>query len=669
MGLLAPLFLLGVLAVGLPLYLHLLRHSTSQPQPFSSLMLFEKRPPRATRRRRLRHFLLLALRVAVLLLLALTFAEPYVNELLAGAGAQKLMLVAIDDSFSMRAGDRLADAKRAALKAVSARSAGQRAQVMALGAQARVLTPATQDMHLLRAAIEGITPGDSRGSLSVLASAVRGIAESEREPIELHFFSDLQRSSMPAALEEMALPATVSLVLHPVAQGAAPNWTLESVAAPQLVWDPHTTHVQAVVAGYGTPAATRTVSFLVNGKTLATRTVDVPAAGRGTAEIDSLELPYGLSRLTVKIDSADTLPADDEYLLAIERADRKRGLFVHQSADSGSPIYFGDAVEAAAQRAVTLDKVTVDAAGAVDPRAYAFVVISDAATLPPAFSGKLTDYVRRGGHVVIALGSFAAQQHQVPLLGSKILALHRYLEDAERFAAVGQIDSSYLAAGAAEEWEGVKFLYAAAVQEDGARVAMRLQDGTPLLMEKALGEGRVVLFASGFDNRTNDLPLRPVFVAFVERLIRDLSGGAAHSAPHRVDDLVSLRTAREKGVGVELIDPAGKRALSLEEAVSVESYPLTRTGFYEVRLANGRQDLIAVNADRRESDLTPLPQEVLALWQGAGQATPVPAAPAAVSVAPVPRGLWWYAMLCVLALALGECAVASRYLATSRDEL
>jgi hypothetical protein len=668
-GVLAPAFLLGALAVGLPLYLHLLRHTTNQPEPFSSLMFFQKREQTATRRRRLRYILLLALRLAVLLLLALAFAEPYVKELAVGPAPQKLLVVAIDDSFSMRAGTRLADAKREAWQVLSAKDPRQRAQVIALGAQAHLLTEPATDLRVLRGPLEAIQPGDSRGSFGVLAAAVRVIAEDEHEPIELHLFSDLQKTGMPA-LTEATLPPAVSLVLHPSSSAPVPNWTVETVAAPKRVWDPHTAHVQAVVAGYGTPAATRTVSFRVNGSVIATRTVDVPPSGRAIAEIDSLELPYGLSRLSVQIDSADLLPADDEYVLAIDRADRKRALFVYQSADTRSPLYFAEALTAAAQRAISLDKVTVDAAAKVDPTEYAFVVISDVASLPPAFSGRLLDYVRRGGSVLIAVGTVAAQQPGLPLTGSKILALHHYSTSPERFAAVGQTDASYVAAGSPEEWEGVKFFYAASVEEGGARVVMRLQDGTPLLMERALGEGRALVLTSGLDNLTNDLPLKPVFVAFVERLARDLSGGDAHQGPHQVDDLVSLRSARETGVGVEVQGPDGRRELSLKEAVSTGAYPLRRTGFYEVHLANGRQDLIAVNADRRESDLTPIPEDVLSLWRGSNHGA-APAAIASASSQPLPavlQGVWWYAMLALLAAALVESVAASRYLTTSRDE-
>ena len=43
MGFLTPWFLAGAAAVGLPVWLHLLRKHKTTPLPFSSLMFFEKR--------------------------------------------------------------------------------------------------------------------------------------------------------------------------------------------------------------------------------------------------------------------------------------------------------------------------------------------------------------------------------------------------------------------------------------------------------------------------------------------------------------------------------------------------------------------------------------------------------------------------------------------------
>jgi hypothetical protein len=157
-------------------------------------------------------------------------------------------------------------------------------------------------------------------------------------------------------------------------------------------------------------------------------------------------------------------------------------------------------------------------------------------------------------------------------------------------------------------------------------------------------------------------------VAFVERISRYLSGNEARGGPHLVDDLIGLRTAKEQAVGVEIIDPSGGRPLSLQEAVSLQSYSLTRAGFYEVRLANGRRDLVAVNPDRRESDLAPVPQDVLALWRGGNPVTPLAVAGISSPPGRMQRSLWWYAMLCVLVAALAESAIGSRYLATLRDE-
>src|SRR3569833_2374193 len=175
-----------------------------------------------------------------------------------------------------------------------------------------------------------------------------------------------------------------------------------------------------------------------------------------------------------------------------------------------------------------------------------------------------------------------------------------------------------------------------------------------------------MVFASSFYILTNDLPLHPVFVALAERIVRHLSGNDARSGPHQVDDVIALRTAKEQAVSVEVVEPSGRRPLSLQQAVSLQSYQLSQAGFYDVQLANGRHDLIGVNADRRESDLTPMPEDVLALWRGSdteagGSAvpnvTPAPATPVSQVTAPggrraaVPRSLWWYAMLCVLATA------------------
>ena len=161
MGFLSPWFLAGAAAVGLPIYLHLLRRQTTTPRPFSSLMFFERRTQSSIKHRRLRYLFLLSLRTLLLLLLALAFANPFINRSAANMNSEKLVLLVIDNSFSMRAGTRLADARREALSVLSSRRPADHAQIMALGSQLQVLTQPSQDAGALRAAVESLQPGDS----------------------------------------------------------------------------------------------------------------------------------------------------------------------------------------------------------------------------------------------------------------------------------------------------------------------------------------------------------------------------------------------------------------------------------------------------------------------------------------------------------------------------
>ena len=142
MGFLSPWFLGGLLAVGLPVYIHLLRQHKTVPMPFSSLMFFERRTQSSVKHRRLKYLLLFALRLAIILLLALLFANPFINVSASKADAgRKLVIVAVDNSFSMRAGDRLARAKQEAMNALSGMRPGDRGQVIAFSTNSQLMTP------------------------------------------------------------------------------------------------------------------------------------------------------------------------------------------------------------------------------------------------------------------------------------------------------------------------------------------------------------------------------------------------------------------------------------------------------------------------------------------------------------------------------------------------
>jgi len=153
-GFLAPWFLAGAVAIGLPFWIHLLRQYRSTPHPFSSLMFFERRTQSSIKHRRLRYLLLLSLRVALLLLIALAFANPFIDRTGGAAGGRKMLVIAVDNSFSMRYDDHLARAKQAAMNAVSRLNPGERGQVLAVGSRVHFLTqPVEESRHPRHSAV------------------------------------------------------------------------------------------------------------------------------------------------------------------------------------------------------------------------------------------------------------------------------------------------------------------------------------------------------------------------------------------------------------------------------------------------------------------------------------------------------------------------------------
>ena len=88
MSFLAPLFLAGLLAIALPVWLHRLQTESSERKPFSSAMLLETSEQRIHVRKQLKYLALLALRILALVLVAMAFAGPRWTspEALPGAG-------------------------------------------------------------------------------------------------------------------------------------------------------------------------------------------------------------------------------------------------------------------------------------------------------------------------------------------------------------------------------------------------------------------------------------------------------------------------------------------------------------------------------------------------------------------------------------------------------
>jgi len=666
MGFFTPWFLAGAVAVGLPVWLHLLKKHKTTPLPFSSLMFFERRIQSSIKHRRLRYLVLFALRTALVVLIALAFAHPYVRQAAAPASRTgEVTVLAIDDSLSMRAGNRLDQAKQMARRMVGGLRAGQRAQVLAFGARVQAMSEVTDDHAQIDAAIDAIEASDARTSFAELARSLRSIAQSIQLPLAVHLYSDMQQSGMPANFNDLRLNAAVRLDPHPLETKEAPNFAVENVVAPRRVYESRKSRVLATIAGFGNAKATRSVSLALNHRVIETKTVEVPENGRATVEFLSLEVPYGNNRGEVRIDSADALAADDVFYFSVERADPRHALFVHEAENSRDLLYFKAALEASGQSAFEMDPATPDQTANLSPAKYAFVALSDVGAIPESFENQLREYVRSGGSALVSLGHMSVARARVPVTEDRIEETRYAGREGERFQTAVWLDRSHPSILKDDRWDDVKFYQAIRVAPGSARVAARLSDQTPLLMDHQVGEGHILVFASTFDNVANDFPLHASFVPFIQQTARYLGRLDDRPPSVLVGSFEELRDSKEKGSAVEVVDPQGGRVLSLEEATQAQNIQFTSAGFYEIHRPNRADELVAVNADRRESDLTPAPAETLTLWQNTAQGSSEGGGAAAGEQKPL--SLWWYVMLVVLALAVAESLLGNRHLSVDKE--
>ena len=668
MGFLAPWFIAGIAAIGLPVYVHLLRQYRQTPVRFSSLMFFERRTQSSIKHRRLKYLLLFALRCAFIALLVLAFARPYIHSAtIAKANGGRTMVFAIDNSFSMRQGDRFARAKDEARAEINKMHSEDRGQVISFGGPAKLLTDITPDKQNLLAAVNSLEPGDDTSSYAEISRILRSTAESQKVDLEAHVFTDDQASSWPVAFADAHLDDGTKLFVHSVADKTIPNWTVENVDAPRRVFDTKKVRTVATIAGFNTEESSRKVSLVANGKTIETKTVKVPANGRATVEFLTLDVPYGVTKCEVRIDGGDTFPQDDHRYFSVERADPKPALLVHGDNDTASPLYLKTALDSATDAAFTLDSQSTLQATNANVSKYAFVILSDAGPLPAKLEEALDAYVRAGGDILVSLGRNAIPGRKVPVSGILITALHTISSGNEPVQTVAQFDKSYPAFSGAQNWDSVEIFQYATLQtpqdSPDTRVAARLANGLPLLVDKKVGEGHVLIFSSAFDNIANNLPLQPVWLPFLEQTTHEMGGVGTSRGTYKVGSYVDLRTVKEKNVPVTIIGPGDKRVLSLAESAKATTFQFPSEGFFDIRRDNGREELAAVNPDRRESDFTVLPADTIKLWKNTGIASRSEAgSSASQNKRDENAELWWWVLALLAVLAVAESVLGNRHM-------
>lgn len=509
MRFLAPAFLIGAVAIAIPVVLHLLRREVAPDVPFTAVRLLQKSPVERTHRRRLKDVLLLVARVVALLLLAFAFARPYVQ----GAAPAPLRVVAIDRSFSMGGAERFERARALARAAID-ESAGERVVLVAFDDRAEVLSEPGAETGA-RAALDRLAPGYGATRFPALFDTVAELAGGARGRLVL--ISDLQAAGW-GRVPNSALPAGWELEL----KDAGPLPTNLALTAVTIGSD----RLVASITNTGAAARTTRLGLELDGRPAAEVDVTIPPGATASKAVEWR--PPADGALTVVIDDPGGLPADDRRYVALGAGDTLKALILTSGGRSG--LYVTRALDSAAGEESAVAATAVDGGRATplptEVDAYPVVVLLSTRGLDREARAALGGHVRSGAGLFIAaapdldasvLASLTDWQPPISVAEAEAQSLTFAATDPRHpiFRPFGSLAANLGQARFTRRWR---------VQADGWTTLAAFSDGTPALLERALGAGRVVLFASDLDRRWNDLPLHPAFVPFVLEAVRHTAG-------------------------------------------------------------------------------------------------------------------------------------------------
>ena len=517
-----------------------------RPMPFSSLMFFERRTQSSIKHRRLKYLLLFALRMAVWRCWRWPSRGRSCNRTWRrSAGGPKLTVLAIDNSFSMRAG-RPAGARQARSRREWPRRLRRRddkLQVLAFGSQVHVMGDSAaaiqtiqpvRHAQLLRRAFPRAALHRTIGAHAGGSAPVHGHAEVVHAGQFRRFAPGRQRAVDCASGGRSARVA---------------NFAVENVNAPRRVMAPAKRACRPPSPDTEPSRPSAASSLVLNGREMDSKSVD--GAGRRprhrgiSAGGSALRTESRRSR----IDTGDNLPDDDHFYFSVERAEARRVLFVHGAATSAKRSISGPPWKPPPNRPMRWTRFPWNRAPISIPRKYAFVVLSDVQSLPATFEACAAQLRARG-----RIGAGGAGP-RVRACGKRVPVFDEPIVETRYSRAMAIVSKPPPGSTPGirpfttpHNWDDVKFYQAVRVNPGTARVAARLGDDTPLLLEKQIGEGRVLVFTSTFDNIANDFPLHRLLRA-VHRAHRELSGAARRKvrAITRSARILELRQAQGTG--------------------------------------------------------------------------------------------------------------------------
>jgi hypothetical protein len=690
MAFLAPLFFAALATLLIPILIHLTQRERKQIVEFPSLMFLEKIPYQSVRRRRIRDWPLLAMRLAAILLIVLAFARPFFERpiaALANVAGPREVVILLDRSYSMGYGDRWARAQAAARDTVQRLTQGDNVTVILFGTNALMEVRATADLSRISAAIDNAKVSAEATRYSpALKLAQRVLADSTRKSREVVMISDFQRNGWVRD-ESLRLPEGTAFRAIPITDAQPANVTVSSVLPQRSVFSgQERVTVAAGVVNRGPSAVNNVqVRLELDGRAVETQTISVQPGAPASVTFQPFTLARAFTRGTVRIGD-DALKQDNAFHFIASPAQRLPVLLVEPPRVARDASFFlQKALAIGTTPAFQVNVRQGESISATDLDRHRVVILNDTAAL--SSGNMLKNFVSTGGGLLVVLGEHANWGTDSNDLLPGVPA--NVVDRPGRGGALAELDFSHptlelFKAPRSGNLTTARFFRYRAVtmkpepQGDregepapARRVIARFDDGAVAMAERRLGSGHVVLWTSTLDNYWNDLAVnRPVYLPLVHQLVRYLATYQEPASWFKIGEVVDpghqLRASGlgvQSGTGALILTPTGQR---IEQSGTPTPVQLDQPGFYEIRSRSNQSGTVtlAANLDTSESDLAMLDtQELTAALAGKPGSINAAAADAA-TLTPEDQerrqNFWWYLLVAGIVLLGLETAISNR---------
>ncbi|MEX1197530.1 MAG: BatA domain-containing protein [Pseudohongiellaceae bacterium] len=673
MGFLAPFFLFGLLAVALPVAIHLIRREKPPRVPFASLRFLK-----ATRRKRvlfqqIQQWLLLAMRAGIIALLVFAFARPLFFQGSIGQlmdGEPRSVVFVLDRSLIMQHGDRNEHLQQAVLERLDGLQPGDEAGLVEFAGSPLSVRALTTDRETMRGAVSDMeAPGYQAPRFGpALRAANELLREARHERREIIMLSAFQTIGMQGIDSAWQLSPGVTLQTVDMVGDPARNLAILDVRAPdQLVEGGGGHEVLARIRSNGSVHTDEArVTLLIDDEPVSRDTLSLADRSEAVARLPVEFESAGQRDGEVRVEG-DDFSADNRHFFAIDVRPEIRVLLVNGSPsgnwyEDGAHWFelalSGEGVESP----WSVTSVTEDEFDPGELSSHDVLVLLDAGLSTARQGAAVSRFVGNGGSLLVAPGRntggtelsewldvLPARLRQAEALGGNDYLL---LADRDRRHPVLEpLDI---------DWSARFRGYWQSEPAAGSRVLMRFDNGDPALIEGEAGAGRVLLLTTALDTSWSNLPLQGLYLPFVHEMLDYLAQPPRMPGAYVAGDRINLSSWMEAGETLEVRHSEREMTtLSSLDPVLVASEPgILRVG------RNDSQRLLAVNVGADAGNMEKVPGATLQDRLINPETAPVQServrSAQLMSEVEQPQRVWWWLLLLVMLLLLLETRVANR---------